>query len=98
VNASSAWLTASWFFSAEKGGPKPSSPEAEAADQGLERSKSLAKLDGRRSPERLQIDVKVCQFACRQTEKRKRAGRLEVHADHRRILDRVDDEDETVGS
>ena len=40
----------------------------------------LAKFHGRSPPKRLQVNMCVCQVACRRSKKRKRAARSETHA------------------
>src|SRR5262249_24502534 len=45
-----------------------------------------------------EIDVRVGEFACRYAEDGDRASRSEVHADDRRVLERVDQEEVAVRS
>src|SRR5882724_9168566 len=52
----------------------------------------LAQLARARAPEDLEIDVCVRELPDRPPEKREGAARLEVNADHRGVLSRIDDE------
>src|SRR5262249_40020496 len=58
----------------------------------------FAEFGGRSSPEIFEGDVRVGEFARRYAEDGDRAARSEVHADDRRVLERVDQEEVAVRS
>jgi hypothetical protein len=61
-------------------------------------AQTFAEFGSRPSPEAFEIDVRVGEFAYRYAEDGDRAARSEVHADDRRVHERVDQEEVAVRS